>query len=149
MPCNMYNGPSQAYCIKPEENSFGYKGLTGSNELNLVVLYSIKNWSGGQWLYGRKVDLRSRDACFESHLRHCVVSLCKTLSSLLSTGSIQENVLTWMTDCCQGLKTPTEIKFGSMVYGVWSVCHVFVYTHVLCYGRSCGFEQKWRSTGYN
>ena len=34
--------------------------------------------SGGQWLSGRVLDLRPRGRGFESHRRHCVVSLSKT-----------------------------------------------------------------------
>ena len=39
---------------------------------------------------GRVLDSRSRDHRFESHQSHCLVSLSKTLNSLISTGSTQE-----------------------------------------------------------
>ena len=53
--------------------------------------YCIQRVRGGQWLSGRVLDSRLRGCRFEPHWRHhCVVSLSKTLYSLLSTGkSIQ------------------------------------------------------------
>ena len=38
---------------------------------------------------------RSRDCCLESHPRHCVVSVTKTLYPLISTG-MTEKLLTGM-----------------------------------------------------
>ena len=46
---------------------------------------------GAQWLSGRVLDSRPRDHQFEPHQHHCVVSLSKTHSSLLSTGSARED----------------------------------------------------------
>ena len=42
---------------------------------------------GVQWLSGRVLDLRPRGRGFEPHQHYCVLSLSKTHSSLLSTGS--------------------------------------------------------------
>ena len=39
-----------------------------------------------------KSDKRSRGPGFEPDLRHCVVSLSKTIYLLLSTGTIQEDL---------------------------------------------------------
>ena len=46
---------------------------------------------GAQWLSGRVLDSRPRGCVFEPHECHCVVSLSKTHSSLLNTGSTQED----------------------------------------------------------
>ena len=46
---------------------------------------------GAQWLSGRVFDSRRKGHGFEPHRYHCVVSLSKTHSSLLSTGSTQED----------------------------------------------------------
>ena len=40
---------------------------------------------------GRVLDLRPRGCRFEPHLRHCVVSLSKTLYPLIRNGSTQED----------------------------------------------------------
>ena len=37
------------------------------------------------------LDLRLRGRCLETHHRHCVVSLSKTIYPQLSTGSIEED----------------------------------------------------------
>ena len=54
---------------------------------------SIKiHTQGGQWLSGRVLDLTSRGCGLEPHLRHCIVSLSKTLHPLLSTDSTHEEL---------------------------------------------------------
>ena len=40
---------------------------------------------------GRALDLGSKGCLFETHRKHCVVSLSRTLCPLPSTGSIQED----------------------------------------------------------
>ena len=52
----------------------------------IVKLEDIKNIATKQGC-GRVLDCRG----FEPHRRHCVMSLCKTHLSLLSTGSTQED----------------------------------------------------------
>ena len=47
--------------------------------------------AGVKWLSGRVLDSRSKGCGFKPHLRHCVVSLTKTLYPLLSTGSTKED----------------------------------------------------------
>ena len=47
--------------------------------------------SGVWWLSGRELDSRLRGSMFESHRRHCIVTLSKTLYPLLSTGSTLED----------------------------------------------------------
>ena len=49
-------------------------------------------WEGVQWLSGRVLDSRPKGRGFEFNRCHCLVSLSKTLLSLLSTGSTQEEV---------------------------------------------------------
>ena len=46
---------------------------------------------GVQWFSGRVLDLGSKGRLFETHLRHCIVSMSKTLDHLLCTGSTQED----------------------------------------------------------
>ena len=67
-------------------------------ECNLSTMQWVNNnilseyWRGGaQWLSGRVLDSRPRGCWFEPHWRHCVMSLRKTHSSLLSTGSTHED----------------------------------------------------------
>ena len=42
---------------------------------------------GAWWLSGRVLDMGSKGPLFETHRKHCVEFLSKTLYSLLSTGS--------------------------------------------------------------
>ena len=60
---------------------------------------------GAQWLSGRVLDVISRGRWFETHRRHCVVSLSKTLCprclvlvKSMKTGkcpNITEKLVTW------------------------------------------------------
>ena len=53
----------------------------------------VSDKEGAQWLSGRVLGSRPRGPGFESHQRHCVVSLNKNInSSLRSTGSTQEDL---------------------------------------------------------
>ena len=56
----------------------------GCFEPNLVA-------KGTWWLSGKVLDSGSRGCGFESHQRHCNVSLSKTLYPMLSTGSTRED----------------------------------------------------------
>ena len=51
--------------------------------VDLQIVYEERS----SFMYGRVVDLRSRDLWFKTHQRHCVVPLSKTLYPQLSTGS--------------------------------------------------------------
>ena len=57
----------------------------------ILIRFDLKLQKGAQRLSGRVLDSRPRDRGFESHQRHCAVSLRKTHLSLLSTGSTQED----------------------------------------------------------
>ena len=46
---------------------------------------------GAQWFSGRVLDLGSKGRLFETHPRHCIVSLSKAFDHLLCTGSKQED----------------------------------------------------------
>ena len=66
----------------------------------ILIFWKIRNdltyvssLSGAQWISGRVLDSRLRGCWFEPHLRHCIVSLSKTLYPLLSTGSIRKTRL--------------------------------------------------------
>ena len=59
--------------------------FTGLYDINSIG-QAIKTW----WPCGRVLDLRSMVHGFESHERHCNVSLSKTFHPLLSTGSKEE-----------------------------------------------------------
>ena len=61
-------------------------------QTNALALKSVCNKEqGAQWLSGRKLDSRTRGGRFDLRWRHCVMSLSKKHSSLLSTGSTQED----------------------------------------------------------
>ena len=60
----------------------------------VFFLFFVFYWGrggGAQWLSGRVLDWRPKGRGFETHRRHCVVSLSKTQLSLLSIGSTQED----------------------------------------------------------
>ena len=50
------------------------------------------------WLNGKVLDLGSRDQWFETRRRPCVVSLSRTLFTLLRTGSTQLDRKTSLQD---------------------------------------------------
>ena len=56
-----------------------------------TLLQFSKSFKGVQWLSGRVLNSRPKGRGFEPHLCHCVVSLSKTLLSLLKTGSTQKD----------------------------------------------------------
>ena len=55
----------------------------------LVSCLSQPVYGGARWLSGRVFDY---GCWFETHWRHCAVSLCKIVYPLLSTGSTQEDM---------------------------------------------------------
>ena len=50
-------------------------------------------------LVGKVLNLEWKGQEFETHSRHCVVSMSKTLYPLPSTGSSQEDILIWLENC--------------------------------------------------
>ena len=57
------------------EGGFGGKLSAGQNIVESSIIHANKR---AQWLIGRVLDSRPRGRRFESHRRHCVVSLSKT-----------------------------------------------------------------------
>ena len=62
------------------------------HEKSFITLEPYLEVYGAQWLSGRVLDSRPRGRGFKSHGRHFVVSLSKTHTSLLSTGSAQQDL---------------------------------------------------------
>ena len=58
-----------------------------NDETNIVISYTTRSAVA----LGRVLDLRLKDRGFQTHRRHCVVSLSKPLYPQLITGSIEEN----------------------------------------------------------
>ena len=51
----------------------------------MYFLLNASGWrKGAQWLSGRVLDSRQRGRGFESHRRHCVVSLSKNINPCLA-----------------------------------------------------------------
>ena len=75
---------------------------------------------GEWWLSGRVLDSGSRGWGLEPHLRHCLLSLSKTLYPLLSTCSTKENssqhdwkIVHW------NVKNGNKLKIRSDLYPNW------------------------------
>ena len=89
------------------------------------------------WLSGRVCDLRSRGHWFHHpHLRHCLLTLSKTLYSLLSTGSTQENVSTRLKIIDWLIKYPIKQTFPkSDRSGRGATIRQKAYCDILRYGQ--------------
>ena len=57
--------------------------LIGSSLFLQVMRTTIKSRMGAQWLSGRVLDSRPKGRGFETHRRHCVVSLSKNINPSL------------------------------------------------------------------
>ena len=84
---------------KAEVSAYDFSLYGQAREILVLLTLASSECSGEleqrnrpkQCLSGKVLELILKCCMFETHRRHCIVSLCKTLYPLLSTGSTQED----------------------------------------------------------